>query len=88
MLVIVREPSQPEVSDGGFFEDFQKYFEGLDPEEVYPNKDKGRAISTFYTDYCLSPNWKTGYNEVTFRKPLSVKNVQIFEDIKELDLSN
>lgn len=58
---------------------FQAYFKKLDPVKMYPCLSKQNAILEFELDYCLSRDWTPGCNEVTFRKPLKIKNPKIFE---------
>jgi|GEM_PF-6090856 len=67
-----------------FKKDFQKYFKNLQPKEVYPNNDFNFAESHFETDYCLADWWNPAHNEVTFPKPLKIKNAKIFSSREEL----
>lgn len=67
-----------------FKKDFKEYFERLKPEEVYPNNDKKYAEYLYGADYCLKETWKPGCNEITFRKPLKIKNPVMFNSEKEL----
>jgi len=71
-----------------FKKDFQNYFKSLKPKQVYPNNSEDFADVHYHTDYCLdfSTPWRLGCNEVTFQKPLKIKNVRIFHSREELDL--
>jgi hypothetical protein len=73
-------------SQEDFVKDFRKYFERLKPQEVYPRLTRMSAIDKHNCDYCLLSDWKPGYNEITFRKPLEVKKVRIFDSVKELKI--
>jgi hypothetical protein len=72
-------------SPSSFKADFQKYFKNLNPGELYPENDPNFADSTHRLDYCLSKTWIPGCNEITFPKPLKVKNCRIFSSREELE---
>ena len=67
---------------------FQEYFRSLKPEEVYPKTSivftKREAQMTYENDYCLEKSWNSGCNEVTFPKPMKVKNCRVFNLPAEL----
>ena len=67
-----------------FKKEFQEYFSNLKPEEVYPNLSKNYAGAKYRLDYCLYPDWNPGCNEITFEKPLKIKNPKIFTSKNEL----
>jgi hypothetical protein len=71
-----------------FVKDFQNFFKSLKPEEVYPNSFNSKELIElrFRTDYCLHfpYSWQLGCNEITFRKPLSIKNPKIFQSKQDL----
>lgn len=57
---------------------FKKYFKELDPYAMYSSLNKTDAEIYFRRDFCLRPEWNPGCNEITFPKPLTIKNPQIF----------
>ena len=64
-----------------FKKDFQEYFKKLQPEEVYPGQSFDFAELKYRNDYCLHEGfypWNPGCNEVTFSKPLKIKNCKSF----------
>lgn len=67
-----------------FKTDFRSFFQKLVDEKYYPNGNSKFGKPVEWTDYCLFASWKTGYNEVTFRKPTKIKNVRIFQNQEEL----
>jgi hypothetical protein len=70
-----------------FKKDFQDYFRKLNPEEVYPHLSPKDALRHLRFDYCfddLCP-WNPGCTEVTFPKPLKIKNHKIFLSRAELE---
>ena len=68
-----------------FKKDFQKYFKRLKPAEVYPEHDLDFARLHYDMDYCLRSGWTLGCNEITFPKPLKIKNPKIFGSMEELE---
>jgi len=72
-----------------FKKDFQEYFRKLKPEEIYTPgilMPENHARVLYEGDYCLSTVhlWNPGCNEVTFAKPLRVKNCRMFNSKEEL----
>jgi hypothetical protein len=67
-----------------FKKDFRIYFKNLNPEEIYPEEDITFAKINYERDYCLGNRWVPGCNEVTFSKPLKIKNYKIFNSREEL----
>jgi hypothetical protein len=67
-----------------FCDEFRKFFQKLVDKKYYPNGEGKFSLPLQWNDYCLDPNWKTGYNEIAFRKPMKIKNVKIFQNQKEL----
>lgn len=63
---------------------FQEYFKSLSPKQVYSNNDHEFARLKYNIDYCLRDSWMPGCNEITFQKPLKVKNCRIFNSASEL----
>lgn len=72
----------PKVED--FKKSFQEYFRTLNFYEIYPDNSRDFAEVTYRLDYCLRKDWNPGCNEITFRKPLEIKNPQIFNSVEEL----
>jgi len=66
-----------------FKKDFQKYFSRLNPKEVYPNNIDSAKL-WHRIDYCLSPDWYSGCNEVTFDKPTIIRPIGIFRTAEDL----
>jgi len=83
-------------SPADFKRDFQEFFRSLTPQQVFPNSYSGDdseydreqrrfAEMRFETDYCRSSWWTPGCTEVTFPKPLKVKNCRVFSSPEELE---
>ncbi|MBM3247258.1 hypothetical protein FJZ17_01805 [Candidatus Pacearchaeota archaeon] len=66
--------------------DFQRFFRNLKPSEVYPNNSKDFARRCYEADECLDKPiiWNPGCNEITFEKPLRVRNVRRFKSKDDL----
>ena len=71
-------------SSDDFKKDFQEYFRQLDPEQMYPQFTPALAELEQRLDYCLRPDWDPRCNEVTYHKPLKIKDSQIFHSREEL----
>ncbi|MBI4919639.1 hypothetical protein HY837_06920 [archaeon] len=71
-----------------FRKDFQEYFKGLNPLEIYPDDMNPLSFREmlYRTDYCLRSGWihTAGYNEIAFPKPLEIKNPRVFNSKEEL----
>jgi hypothetical protein len=74
----------PTVED--FKQSFQDYFKTLKFYEIYPDNSRDFAEVTYRLDYCLRKDWNPGCNEVTFRKPLKIKNPRMFKSVEELKI--
>ncbi len=74
----------PKVED--FKQSFQAYFKTLNHREIYPDNTKDFSEVTYRLDYCLRKDWNPGCNEITFRKPLKIKNPKIFHSVEELKI--
>ena len=68
-----------------FKKDFKEYFKNLKPGEVYPDHSSDYAEQRHEFDYCLKSSWALGCNEITFPKPLKIKNPKIFRSREELE---
>ncbi|MBI5065490.1 hypothetical protein HZA97_04575 [Candidatus Woesearchaeota archaeon] len=68
-----------------FKRDFREYFRRLKPTVVHPELSIHLADLYHRTDYCLRSNWNLRCNEITFSKPLKIKNPKIFSSREELD---
>ncbi|HLC81424.1 MAG TPA: hypothetical protein VJH68_02095 [Candidatus Nanoarchaeia archaeon] len=70
-----------------FKKDFQEYFQRLKPKNVYPGFAADFAKQHYDADYCLYPDYLNrmpGCNEVTFPKPLKIRDSVIFNSEEEL----
>lgn len=68
-----------------FKKEFCEYFKNLKPHDVYPNKDYNYAQRKYELDICFDEKWGTEMNEITFEKPLKIKNPKIFTSREELE---
>jgi hypothetical protein len=68
-----------------FKKSFKKYFRKLTPAEIYPEQDRKFAERLYERDYCFNQEWTLGCNEITFTKPLKIKNFKIFNSVEELE---
>jgi len=69
-----------------FHIDFVSYFKNLNPQEIYPElsprqaKERSRFDQCMYSNY-INWNW---YNEIAFKKPTEISNIQVFSWKDEL----
>jgi hypothetical protein len=68
-----------------FRKDFREYFRALNPEEVHPYSPAFLVGALHRSDYCLRSDWNSGCNEITFPKPMQIRNPRIFSSKKELE---
>ncbi|NCN86307.1 hypothetical protein GW932_00590 [archaeon] len=67
-----------------FEKDFQKYFQKLSPEEVYPTHSKQDAELFYEMDYCNKSIKEKPYNEVAFLTPVKIEPLAKFSNYEEL----
>lgn len=70
---------------GDFERAFTEFFKTLNPQKMFSSLSESSAEMFFESDYCMNAEeWTVSYNEVTFPKPMKVKNVCIFHSNEEL----
>ncbi|MEI6426626.1 MAG: hypothetical protein WCO66_04770 [Candidatus Absconditabacteria bacterium] len=69
-----------------FHMDFVSYFKNLDPQEIYPELSPKQAKERSRFDHCMYSNYinGSGYNEIAFKKPTEISNIQVFSGKDDL----